>query len=135
MRNNHMRKTLYERQQGKQMHATGSWSVSLAERKLINAVAVFFAASVIAVLAGAFLQKRWFLIVSVCCCAVSFLAMFAVMFDLVFKKSRQQPMETHYYDVDYRYNALGEETKDNTREISKEEFLHSKATGKEKKQL
>ena len=130
-----MRKTLYERQKGKQMHASGSWSVSASERRLINAVAVFFVASVIAVLVSAFLQKRWFLIVSVCCCAASFIAIFAVLFGPVFKKSRQQPMETHYYDVDYRYNALNEETKDNTREISKEEFLHGKETGKEKEHL
>ena len=33
-------------------------------------------------------------------------------------------METHYYDVDYRYNGITGETEDKTLEISKDEFLH-----------
>lgn len=127
-----MRKTLYSRQKGKQMHASGSWKVTKGEQKLVNAVAVFFAISVIAVLASAFVQKRWFLIASIVCCAVAFISMFVVLFGLVFRKSRLQPMETHYYDVDYRYNALKGETDDDTREISKEEFFHGSSDGKKK---
>ncbi len=121
-----MRKTLYEYQKGKQMHASGSWSVTSAERRLINAVAVFFAASVIAVLVSVFVHRRWFLIASIICCAVSFVLMFVVLFGLVFKKSRKEPMEARYYDVDYRYNGISGETEDKTVEISKDEFLHGK---------
>lgn len=124
-----MRKILYERRKGKQMHASGSWKASAAEQKLINAVTVFFTVSVLAVLISSLLQKKWFMIISIICCAVAFISMFAVLFGLVFKKSRQQPMETHYYDVDYRYNALKGETDDRTREISKEEFLHGSGNG------
>ena len=119
-----MRKTLYTRQKGKQMHASGTWKTTPGERKLVNAVAVFFAVSVIAVLVSPLVQKRWFLIAAVVCCVVAFISMFAVLFGLVFRKSRQQPMKTHYYDVDYRYNALKGETDDQTREITKEEFMH-----------
>ena len=125
-----MRKTLYEYQKGKQMHASGSWSVTSAERRLINAVAVFFAASVIAVLVSVFVHRRWFLIASIICCAVSFVLIFVVLFGLVFKKSRKEPMETHYYDVDYRYNGISGETEDKTVEISKDEFLHGKENRK-----
>ena len=121
-----MRKTLYEYQKGKQMHASGSWSVTSAERRLINAVAVFFTVSVIAVLVSGFVHRRWFLITSVICCAISFVLMFVVLFGLVFKKSRKEPMEAHYYDVDYRYNGISGETKDKTVEISKNEFLYGK---------
>jgi len=124
MRDDHMRKTLYTRQKGKQMHASGSWKVTQGEQNLLNAVAVFFAVSVIAVLISPFVHKRLFLIAAVVCCVVAFISMFAVLFGLVLRKSRQQPMETHYYDVDYRYNALKGETDDQTREISKEEFMH-----------
>ena len=119
-----MRKTLYERRKGKQMHASGSWSVTSAERRLINAVAVFFSVSVIAVLASVFVHTGWFLTASIICCVISFVLMFVVLFGLVFKKSREQPMETHYYDVDYRYNGISGETEDRTKEISKDEFLH-----------
>ena len=121
-----MKKTLYEYQKGKQMQASGSWRVTSAERRLINAVAVFFAVSVIAVLVSVFVHRRWFLIASIICCAVSFVLMFVVLFALVFIKSRKEPMEAHYYDVDYRYNGIKGEVTDNTVEISKEEFLHGK---------
>ena len=121
-----MRKTLYEYRKGKQMHASGSWSVTSAERRLINAVAVFFSVSVIAVLVSGFVHRKWFLIASLICCAISFVLMFVVMFGLVFKKSRKEPMEAHYYDVDYRYDGISGETEDMTVEISKDEFLHGK---------
>ena len=52
--------------------------------------------------------------------------MFVVLFGLVFKKSRKEPMEAHYYDVDYRYNGISGETEDETVEISKDEFLYGK---------
>jgi hypothetical protein len=35
-------------------------------------------------------------------------------------------METHYYDVDYRYNGITDEKVDRKTEISKDEFLHGK---------
>ena len=31
------------------------------------------------------------------------------MFGIVFLKSRKEPMEKHYYSVDYRYNGLTDE--------------------------
>ena len=113
-----MKKTLYEHKKGKQMKASGSWSVTSAERRLINTVAVFFVISVIAVLASPFIHRSWFLITSIIC--------FVVLFGLVFKKSREKPMETHYYDVDYRYNGITDEKVDRKTEISKDEFLHGK---------
>lgn len=125
-----MRKTLYNRQIGKQMHASGSWKATRGEQRLVNAVAVFFAVSVIAVLATPLVQKKWFLILSVVCCAVAFISMFAILFGIVIRKNRQEPVEKHYYDVDYRYNGIKGETDDKTREITKEEFLHGSGTEK-----
>ena len=121
-----MRKTLFEYRKGKEMHASGSWSTTGAERKLIHVVSAFFAVSVIAVLISPLVRKGWFSAVSIICCAVSFIGMFVVLFGLVFIKARKEPMETHYYDVDYRYNGIKGEVTDNTVEISKEEFLHGK---------
>ena len=65
-----MKKTLYEHKKGKQMKASGSWSVTSAERRLINTVTVFFVISVIAVLASPFVHRSWFLIASIICCAI-----------------------------------------------------------------
>ena len=108
------------------MKASGSWSVTSAERRLINTVTVFFVISVIAVLASPFVHRSWFLIASIICCAISFILMFVVLFGLVFKKSREKPMETHYYDVDYRYNGITDKKVDRKTEISRDEFLHGK---------
>ena len=121
-----MRKTLYEHQRGKQMHASGQWSLTKAEQRLIYAVGAFFAISVISVLAGAFSGKSRFLTAAIICCVISFIAVFAVMFGVVIRKSRKQPMEKHYYDVDYTYNGITNETEDKTREITREEFIQGK---------
>ena len=117
-----MKKTLYEHQEGKQMHASGQWSLTKAEQRLIYAVGAIFALSVICVLGGAYAGKSRFLTVSIVCCVISFIALFALLFAVVIRKSKKQPMEKHYYDVDYTYNGITGETDDKTREISREEF-------------
>ena len=42
------------------------------------------------------------------------------------RKHKQDPMEAHFYDTDYKYNAFTGEETDHTREITKEEFLGKK---------
>ena len=116
------RKTLFEIQKGRRMHASGTWKATKKEDLLVKSVGLFFTLSVIAVLLSSFLKIKAFLILSIICCAVSFVGMFAVMFGIVFLKSREKPMEKHYYSVDYRYNGLTDEQTDNGYEISKEEF-------------
>ena len=108
------------------MHASGQWSLTKAEQRLIYAVGAFFAISVISVLAGAFSGKSRFLTAAIICCVISFIAVFSVMFGVVIRKSRKQPMEKHYYDVDYTYNGITNETEDKTREITREEFIQGK---------
>ena len=80
----------------------------------------------IAVLLSSILRITAILIPSIICCAVSFVGMFVVMFGIIFLKSRKEPMEKHYYSVDYRYNGLTDEQTDNGYEISKEEFYGKK---------
>ncbi len=116
-----MQKKLYERKTGKEMKGSQSWSLTEAEKRPVRAVAVFFSISVIAVLLIPFIQVRWFMIAAIVCCVVSFVSIFAVLFGLVRKKSKEKPMEKHYYDVDYTYNVFTGED-DRKREISAEEF-------------
>ena len=85
-----MRKTLYEHRRGKQMHASGQWSLTKAEQRLIYAVGAFFAISVISVLAGAFSGKSRFLTAAIICCVISFIAIFAVMFGVVTTENIEQ---------------------------------------------
>ena len=116
------RKTLFEIQKGRRMHASGTWKATKKEDLLVKSVGLFFTLSVIAVLLSSFLKIKAVLIPSIICCAVSFVGMFAVMFGIVFLKSREKPMEKHYYSVDYKYNGIKDEESDNGYEISKEEF-------------
>ena len=51
---------------------------------------------------------------------------FVSLFAIVFRKNRKEPMEAHYYDTDYKYNALTGEETDKSKEITKEEFLGKK---------
>ena len=51
---------------------------------------------------------------------------FISLFAIVFRKHKEEPMEAHYYDTDYKYNAFTGEEKDAGREITKEEFFGKK---------
>ena len=121
------RKTLFEMRKGKQMHASGSWKVTKNEDLIIKVIGLFFSVSVIAVLLSSFLKNTAILIPAIICLAVSFVGLFVVLFGLVYLKSRKEPMEKHYYSVDYKYNGISGEQIDNGREISKEEFFGEKS--------
>ena len=116
------RKTLYEMQKGKQMHMSGTWKATRTEDLIVKISGAFFAISVIALLLSSFLQIEVLFLPALICTIVSFIGMFVVMFGIVFLKAQKEPMAKHYYDVDYRYNGIKGESKDNTREISKNEF-------------
>ena len=120
------RKTLFEFRKGREMHAAGTWKATKKEDLIIKSAGLFFSLSVIAVLLSSILQIKAILIPAIICCAVFFVGMFAVMFGIVFLKARKEPMDKHYYSVDYRYNGIKDEQIDNGYEISKEEFYGRK---------
>ena len=49
-------------------------------------------------------------------------AMGGSMFYIVWKKNKEKPMEKTYTEVDYTYNGITGEVRDNSREITEEEF-------------
>ena len=120
------RKSLYEFRKGKQMHASGSWKATRTEDLVIKCTGAFFAISVLAELIASIFQIRFLILPATVCLVISFIGMFVVLFGIVYLKSRKEPMEKHYYDVDYRYNGFKNEVKDNTKEITKEEFYGKK---------
>ena len=123
---NHVTIPLYEKRKGKEYHASGSWQATKKERILIEGFGyVFF----FGVFIGLFLLifhagkiAEFFLIIGI----IGAIGMSISLFAVVFKKNKEEPMEGHYYDVDYTYNAIKGETTDNTKEISKEEFYNKK---------
>ena len=120
------RKTLYEFRKGKQMQASGSWKTTPREDMIVKVVGVFFGVSAVAELLVSFLGIRSLILPVTICLAISFIGVFVVLFGLVYLKSRKEPMEKHYYDVDYEYNGIRDEMTDKTREISEEEFRNKK---------
>ncbi len=117
-----MKKTLFERRVGKEFHAEGTYKATPQEDRTIKILACLFAVfCVLAIVSPFFLSARLTILFFILTFVFAF-AMGGYMFYLVWKKSRQDPMEKHYYNVDYKYNGITGETEDKTREITREEF-------------
>ena len=115
---------VYESFKGRQMHGSKTWEATGKERRLIIAGTVGFMAMWL-LAAGSFFMP------------ISFPAKFGIfflavilaivslggpLFYVAFRHHKKDPVERHYYDVDYSENHLTGEGHDDTEEISKEEF-------------
>ncbi|MBR0342669.1 MAG: hypothetical protein IJH64_10595 [Oscillospiraceae bacterium] len=118
-----MKKTLYERKVGKEFRATGTYKATPQEDLTIKILGGLFAGCCIMALFFSFFFSARIAVLFFILTFVFAFAMGGYMFYVVWKKSRQEPMEKHYYDVNYKYNGITGETDDRTREITKEEFL------------
>ncbi|MCR5066514.1 MAG: hypothetical protein K6A14_00445 [Erysipelotrichaceae bacterium] len=121
-------KSLYERRKGKRMEASGTWKATRQEDLLVKGVGLFFAVSVITTLIATFFRITALVTPAIICLVFSFISMFVVLFGLAYLKSREQPMEKHYYSDDYEYKGLSGEVTDNGREITREEFYGKNPT-------
>ena len=118
---------VYEKYQGKVAEGHGSWEVTTGEK---IAMIVIMVVSVI-VIATAFVI--FFLPVPLLAKIVSFIIAGILFFVLiggfllivVLRHNKKEPGEMHYYDVDYKINNINGKGYDNTKEITKEEFLSS----------
>ena len=117
---------LYKRRKGKEFHASGSWQATKGERLLIESFGYMFFFGVFIGLIWLFIHPGKLAAVILGIGIVGAVGTFVSLFAVVFRKHKQEPMEAHYYDVDYKYNAFTGEETDNTREITKDEFLGEK---------
>lgn len=117
-----MRKTLYERKVGKEFQASGTWKATRQEDATIKILGCLFASCCILALIFAFFQSARLSVLFFILTFVFAFAMGGYMFFIVWKKSREEPMEKHYYDVNYKYNGITGETDDRTKEITRDEF-------------
>lgn len=117
---------IYERRKGKEFHASGSWQATKGEKRLIETFGYMFFFGVFIGLILSFIHPgklaNILLGIGISGAVGTFISLFAI----VFRKNRQEPMDAHYYDVDYKYNAFTGEETDASREITKEEFLRDK---------
>ena len=114
---------LYERRKGKEFHASGTWQATKRERFIIEGFGYMFFFGVIIGLILLFIHPGTLAYIILGLGIVGAVGMFISMFAIVLHKHNQDPMEAHYYDRDYKYNAFTGEETDHSREITKEEFL------------
>ena len=125
-----MEKTLYERRKGKEFHASGSWKATKGERRLIETFGCLFFFGIFIGLIILFIHPGTLAYILLGAGVIGAVGTFVSLFAIVLHKHKQEPMEAHYYDTDYTYNAFTGEETDNTREITKEEFLGKKESRK-----
>ena len=117
---------LYERRKGKEFHASGSWQATKGEKRLIETFGFIFFFGVFTGLIMLFIHPGKLSFILMGTGIIGAVGTFISLFAIAFRKHKQEPMETHYYDTDYKYNAFTGEAKDNSREITKEEFFGKK---------
>ena len=121
-----MRIPLYERRKGKEFHASGSWQTTKGEKRLIETFGCLFFFGVFIGLFMLFIHPGTLAYILLGLGIVGAVGTFISLFAIVLHKHKEEPMEAHFYDTDYKYNAFTGETTDNTKEITKEEFFGEK---------
>ncbi|MBE6714956.1 MAG: hypothetical protein E7575_06740 [Ruminococcaceae bacterium] len=111
------------RRKGKEFHTSGSWQATKGERHLIETFGYMFFFGVFIGLIILFIHPGKLANILLGIGIIGAVGTFISLFAIVFRKHKQEPMEAHYYDTDYRFNAFTGEETDNTREITKEEFF------------
>ena len=117
---------LYERRKGKEFHASGSWEATKGEKRIIETFGYMFFFGVFIGFIMQFIHPGKLAVIILVTGIIGAVGTFISLFAIVFLKHKNEPMETHYYDTDYKYNAFTGEETDNTREITKEEFFGKK---------
>ncbi len=103
---------LYERRKGKEFHASGSWKATEGEKRLIETFGCMFFFGIFIGLIMLFIHPGMFASILLGIGIIGAVGTFISLFAIVFHKQKQEPMEAHYYDVDYKYNAFTKEESD-----------------------
>ena len=122
----HIEIPLYERRKGKEFHASGSWKATEGEKRIIESFGymAFFGIFIGLIMLFIFPGKLVSIILAIG--IIGAVGTFVSLFAIVLHKHKQEPMEAHYYDTDYKYNAFTKEETDHSKEITKEEFFGKK---------
>ena len=122
----HIEIPLYERCKGKEFHASGSWKATEGEKRIIESFGymAFFGIFIGLIMLFIFPGKLASIILAIG--IIGAVGTFVSLFAIVLHKHKQEPMEAHYYDTDYKYNAFTKEETDHSKEITKEEFFGKK---------
>lgn len=127
----HASAPVYESFKGKQAYGSKTWQASEKENRTVKVLGVVFTVLVVLALIATFLpipsSIRVLLFVLAIVSGIG--GMGGYLFFVAYRHHKEDPIEMHYYDVDYAQNHFTGNGYDNTREISKEEFLEKGADG------
>lgn len=117
---------VYEKFKGKQMHGSKTWQATEKEQKNVKILGAAFTALVILALVSPLLpvSSGTRVMLFVLAIAVGIIGMGGYLFYIAFRHHKEEPIDIHYYEVDYEKNHLTGKNRDDTKEISKEEFYN-----------
>ena len=119
---------LYEKYKGKQAYASKNYTPTSGE--VAAMFVVMIVAALVIALAFAVLFMPVSLSIKIIVLIVATLLFIGIIVGfllvVILRHHKQDPAQMHYYDVDYEYNAITGTEKNNTKEISKEEFWGKK---------
>ena len=124
----HISIPLYKRFKGKEAHGRKTWQVSDQENKTIKMLAIVFMVMVIIALVSFMLPIPigWRILLFILATVSGIGGLGGYLFYVAYSHHQEDPVDMHYYDVDYKRNYITGSGHTNIREIDKEEFLGKK---------
>ena len=117
---------VYERYKGKQMHGRKTWQAREKEQRTVKFLGAAFVVLTLLALVSPLLPvsaevRAVLFILSI---TVGIGGMGGYLFYMVYRHHKEDPIEMHYYDVDYEKNLLTGKNRDDSKEIRKDEFYN-----------
>ncbi len=117
---------VYERYKGKQMHGSKTWQATEKEQRTVKFLGAAFVVLTLLALVSPLLPvsaevRAVLFILSI---TVGIGGMGGYLFYMVYRHHKEDPIEMHYYDVDYEKNLLTGKNRDDSKEIRKDEFYN-----------
>ena len=117
---------VYERYNGKQMHGSKTWQATEKEQRTVKFLGAAFVVVTLLALVSPLLPvsaevRAVLFILSI---TVGIGGMGGYLFYMVYRHHKEDPIEMHYYDVDYEKNLLTGKNRDDSKEIRKDEFYN-----------
>ena len=117
---------VYEKFKGKQMHGSGTWQATQKEQKTVKVLGLAFTVPTLLAMISPLLpvSSGIRVMLFVLAIVVGIGGMGGYLFYIAYRHHKEEPVDIHYYDVDYENNHLTGKHRDNTKEISKDEFYN-----------
>ena len=125
---------VYEKYKGKHAEASGEWKPTKGEKTalyiLMGVMILIFGAAAVTYFMPVPTGVKIIVLIATIVIMIGGIGGFLLIVNL--RHNKKDPMEMHYYDVDYEINHITKTGYDNTKEITKEEFYSDKSKNRGK---